>query len=163
MKYFNNPKTLEELKKQYKSLALKHHPDIGGDVETMKAINAEYDVIFARLKDIHQTADGKTHEAKTSSTETANEFKDIISRLIILEDVQIEICGSWLWLTGNTYQYKDTLKSLHFRYSKSKKAWYYHNDNYSKTSRKTFTLEQIRSLYGSEVITSKPLLRLEIV
>ncbi|MCL2095574.1 MAG: hypothetical protein FWH10_01570 [Oscillospiraceae bacterium] len=34
--YFSNPRTLEELKKQYRELAMKHHSDKGGDTETMK-------------------------------------------------------------------------------------------------------------------------------
>ena len=163
MKWFNNPATLEELKKQYKTLALKHHPDMGGTVKDMQEINAEYDSLFARLKNIHQTADGNTYETKTDSRETADEFREIITRLIILDGVQIEICGSWLWVTGNTYPHKDTLKSLKFRYSKSKCAWYYHNDGYRKNNGKTFTLEQIRSLYGSEVVNSKPTLKLQVV
>lgn len=163
MKWFNNPTTLEELKKQYKTLALKHHPDRGGNLKDMQDINAEYDTLFVRLKNIHQTADGNTYEAKTDSTETASDFKEIITRLIILEGIQIEICGSWLWVTGNTYQHKDVLKSLKFRYSKSKCAWYYHNDGYRKINGKTFTLEQIRSLYGSEVVNSKPTLKLQVV
>ncbi|MFR5556270.1 MAG: hypothetical protein ACLTKE_05090 [Coprococcus sp.] len=38
-KYFKNVKSFEELKKQYKELLKKHHPDNGGDVEAMKEIN----------------------------------------------------------------------------------------------------------------------------
>ena len=30
MKWFNNPVTLEELKSQYRNLAMSHHPDTGG-------------------------------------------------------------------------------------------------------------------------------------
>jgi len=29
IRYFNNPETLEDLKKQYRELAFKHHPDRG--------------------------------------------------------------------------------------------------------------------------------------
>lgn len=39
--YFENVKTLNDLKAEYRRLVLKHHPDVGGDVETMKAINIE--------------------------------------------------------------------------------------------------------------------------
>ena len=39
MTYFNNCKNREDLKNEYKLLAKRHHPDLGGDVETMKLVN----------------------------------------------------------------------------------------------------------------------------
>lgn len=163
MKWFNNPQTLEELKKQYKKLAIKHHPDRGGNTADMQQINNEYDKLFEKLKDIHTTADGKTYTAQQTTTETPEEFRNIIDVLIRLDGIKIEVIGSWLWVTGNTFIQRDTLKSMKFRFSKSKTAWYFHGNDYHKTSKKTFTLEQIRSLYGSEVVTGDPELKLQIV
>lgn len=40
-KYFNNPETLEVLRKQYKELLKKYHPDNDGSEEAMKAINSD--------------------------------------------------------------------------------------------------------------------------
>ena len=125
MKWFNNPSTLEELKQQYKKLALKHHPDLGGNTSDMQEINNEYDLLFARLKNTHATAEGKTYTASKETTETPDEFKNIINALINLDGINIELCGSWLWITGNTKEHKEVLKGLHFRWSKSKCAWYY--------------------------------------
>lgn len=45
MKYFASCRTLDELKKEYRRLAMLNHPDRGGDEETMKAINNEYDAV----------------------------------------------------------------------------------------------------------------------
>ena len=46
-KYFTpKPATLEDLKKLYRELAMKHHPDRGGDLEIMQTINNEYDILF---------------------------------------------------------------------------------------------------------------------
>ena len=42
MKFFNECKTLNEVKFLYRELAKKHHPDKGGELETMQAINNEY-------------------------------------------------------------------------------------------------------------------------
>lgn len=162
MKWFNPvPRTLEELKKQYRTLAMKHHPDCGGNTADMQSINAEYDILFEQLKTVHTTATGDTYTANTD--ETPEQFKNIINRLIVLEGISIEIIGSWVWVTGNTYQHKEVIKSLMFRWSNSKKAWYFHGDNYHKTSKKTFTLDEIRDLYGSQTITNKPQLKLTVV
>lgn len=164
MKWFNNPKSLEELKKDYKRLAMKHHPDVsGGNDADMKEINAEYDMLFVTLKNVHQNASGETYTTKTETAETPDEFKDIIDALIRLNGIKIEICGSWLWITGNTYPHRKALKELHFRFSKSKTAWYYHTADYKKTNNKTFTMEQIRDLYGSETVAAEPQLKLQIV
>lgn len=163
MKWFNNPQTLEELKKQYKQLAVKHHPDKGGNTANMQEINAEYDRLFEKLKNIRRTAEGKTYTTKTETRETANDFKEIISELIHLDGIIIEICGSWLWITGDTYSHREVLKHLKFRFSKSKKAWYYHTDEYRKSHGKVFTLDEIRDLYGSETIKTEPQLKLAII
>lgn len=150
MKWFTNPTTLEELKKEYKKLVFKHHPDRGGRTEDMQEINAEYDRLFARLKNVRKSANGETYTTKEETKETPEEFKTIIEKLIHLDGIEIEICGSWLWITGNTFPNRETLKELHFKYSKNKNAWYYHEEGYTKHSKKTFTLEQIRDLWGSE-------------
>lgn len=49
MKYFKNCNSIEEVKTQYKKLALENHPDRGGDTATMQAINAEYAFAIALL------------------------------------------------------------------------------------------------------------------
>lgn len=155
MKWFINPQTLEELKKQYKQLAMKHHPDLGGSDDEMKEINAEYDKLFERLKNVRQNASGETYFAKEETTETPEQFCEIVNRLITLEGIIIEVCGSWLWVSGNTKQYREALKELHFRWSKNKCAWYFHNEGYHKIGKKTFTMDEIRTMWGSETIEAK--------
>lgn len=163
MKWFDNPKTLEQLKKQYKRLAITNHPDRGGDTADMQEINAEYDRLFEILKNTHENADGKTYTSQTETTETANDFKGIIDKLIHFNGIHIEICGSWIWVTGCTIDYREELKQMHFRWSKSKVAWYYHHEDYRKSTKRTYTLDEIRDLYGSETIKTEPQLKLAIV
>ena len=149
-KYFNpTPETLEELKKQYRELAQKHHPDSGGDIEIMKVINCEYDLLFPKLKDIHQTKDGTTYTAKQSNTETANQFKDLISELMKMDDIIIEVIGCFVWVTGNTKPYKEKLKELKFKWHSKKFAWYSKPEDYKRRSRKDYDLDEIRSMYGT--------------
>lgn len=149
--FFENIKTLDELKKQYKKLCKQYHPDNGGDAETMKAVNAEYDTIFPRVKNIRETADGRTYTAETH--ETPEQFRDIINHIITLDNIVIEIIGVWVWVTGNTYAAKDTLKNAGFKWAHGKKAWYWHSpETGGKTSKKKLSLDDIRAFYGSETV-----------
>lgn len=65
---FKNVSSFEELKKQYKVLLKKNHPDNGGDVKIMQEINAEYDALFKIWKDRHETATGETVTETAEST-----------------------------------------------------------------------------------------------
>lgn len=50
MKWFTGVKTVEELRKKYRELLKRFHPDTpNGSVEATQEINREYDLVFARL------------------------------------------------------------------------------------------------------------------
>ena len=143
------PETLEELKGLYRKLAQEHHPDRGGDTAIMQAINAEYDDLFPRLKDIHKNKDGETYTAHKASTETAGQFKDLITELMRMEDIEIEVIGCFVWVTGETKPHREQLKTLCFKWHNKKTAWFLAPDGYRPRSRKEYDLEEIRHMYGS--------------
>ena len=143
------PETLEELKGMYRKLAMLHHPDRGGDTETMKTVNAEYDTLFPLLKNTRKTKDGETYTAQKESTETADQFKDLISELMKMDRIVIEIIGCFVWLTGETKPHREQLKALGFKWHRKKVAWYLAPDDYRPRSRKDYALDEIRSMYGS--------------
>ena len=97
MKYFNNITSLDELKKAYRRLAMKYHPDCGGSDEIMKQINAEHDALFETLKASHN----KTADEYHQTTETAEEFRDIVNALLKLDGLEIDPCIPADW-TGYT-------------------------------------------------------------
>ena len=67
MTYFRNVNTLEELRKQYKELLKKFHPDNpNGSTETTQKINQEYEKLFKLLKDRHDSKRTSNKEEKTS-------------------------------------------------------------------------------------------------
>lgn len=157
--YFENCKTLEELKAEYKKLALIHHPDRGGDTATMQAINAAFEQAHARLKDTHATKDGETYTKETN--EAPAEFMDIINELVKMDGVIIEVVGSFLWLSGNTKEHKEAIKALGFRWSKNKLMWYKAPSDYKKRSRETFTMDDIRGMFGSAVYSAPVMISAE--
>ena len=152
MKYFKDCKTLEELKKAYRKLAMKYHPDMGGDPEVMKAINNEYDELFPRLKDQHNASADEYHQ----TTETAAEFVEIINQLIKLQGIEIELCGSWLWIGGETRQHKEALKAAGCKWCSKKGLWSWHHPEpgQSKKRHKGNSMEYIRDHFGSQIIKS---------
>lgn len=152
--YFDHCQTLNDLKGAYKKLALKHHPDCGGDVRIMQDINAEYDRIFEVLKRQDNAQAKEEGQEWKVSTEESNEFKEIIEALIKISGIIIELCGSWLWISGNTYENKDALKAAGCAYSGSKKMWYWHHaEDSDYRSRGNTPIEDIRAKYGSELIS----------
>lgn len=68
MKKFKNVKSFEDLKQQYRELLKANHPDNGGDVETMKEINIQYDALFKIWKDRHEKETGEIVEETAEST-----------------------------------------------------------------------------------------------
>ena len=147
MKYFNNCHDLDELKREYRKLAFQYHPDRGGDLETMKAINNAYEEAQKRLKEAHNAAADEYHQ----TAETAAEFIEIIDRLIKLQGLTLELVGSWLWIGGNTRENKEELKAAGCRWSSSKKMWYWrHQEDGAHWSRGKKSMGEIRAKYGSQ-------------
>ena len=148
MKYFTNCKTLDELKREYRRLAQIHHPDCGGNTETMQRINADYTVMMEKLKAAHNANADEFHQV----TEAPEDFIEIISALLKLDGLEVELCGSWLWIGGNTKAHKDELKKAGCRWSNNKKLWYWHHAEEGHRWRKGgSTMGQIRTKYGSQV------------
>ena len=143
------PKTLEELKSLYRQLAFQHHPDRGGDVSDMQAVNNEYDELFTKLKDIHKNKDGTVFTSEKYNPETPNQFKDLIEELMKMNKITIEIIGCFVWVTGNTKPYNEKLKNLNFEWHRNKSAWFLKPETYRRKNRREYDLDEIRDMYGS--------------
>ncbi len=169
MTYFKDINTLEELRKQYKELLKKHHPDNGGNVADMQEINAEYDRLFKILKDRHESksADSKDGNAKTDFNNMKYDFsedaklREVLQQIITFDGINIEIVGCWIWVDGNTYEYKDTLKNIGFKWAREKKKWYFHTEAFRKRSHKKLSMEDIRNYYGSTEVETDGTKRLK--
>ena len=150
--YFEKCNDLNELKAAYKKLAVEHHPDMGGDVRVMQEINAEYDRIFQLLKAKQNTMandDPSGHVRKT--TETPGEFRAVVDALMRLGGIEIELCGAWLWISGDTYAHRDELKTCGCLWSHSKQRWYWrHAEDDCRWSQGKTSMGEIRAKYGSE-------------
>ena len=171
-KYFINVNTLKELRKQYRDLLKKYHPDnVDGSTETTQAINAEYDKLFKVLKDRHESKTA-TNNQGTDKADFDNmkydftedqKLREVLQQIITFEGINIEIVGCWIWVDGNTYQNKDSLKSIGFKWAREKKKWYFHTEAFRKKSHKKLSMDDIRNYYGSTDIETNGAKRLQVV
>lgn len=122
MKWFANVRTVEELRKQYRQLMKKHHPDVGGSTEDKAAEDKAIRAVLDALAGI---------------------------------DADVEIIRAWVWVTRNSFPYKELLKSLNFRYASRKRAWYFHDDEYHRRSKREVSLDEIREKYGSQKMNNR--------
>lgn len=149
--YFENCKTLDELKAEYRRLIKINHPDLGGSNEAMKAINDAHDKRFEELKKLHNA----THDEAHQTTETPEEFREIIEALLKLDGLEVELCGCWLWIGGNTREHKEALKAAGCHWCNTKKLWsWHHAEDGSHHYRGRRTIGEIRTKYGSQSFTA---------
>lgn len=146
--FFQDCKTLEEVKKLYRDLAKRFHPDKGGDLEQMKKLNTDYDFINAKIL----SSGCFTDEEREKEEELNEVYREKINVLSGFEGLNIELVGCWLWVTGNTFQAKGTLKENGFLWASKKFAWFFRTDENKCKSRSKLSLEEIRNKYGSTVI-----------
>ena len=150
MRYFQDCKTIEEVKATYKKLAKEHHPDCGGDTATMQAINTEYAFACAKiLKGENLTAEETDEQIRLSE-----EYRQVIEQIINLPGIIVEVVGNWIWVTGHTFPVKKYLKEAGLFFASKKVAWYYRAEEY-KTKGGKKTLDEIREKYGSETVNRR--------
>lgn len=80
MKYFQNITSLSDLKKQYRELVKNNHPDKGGDISVMQAINNEFEQLYNIWKDRKETADttgyANDYEGATAKQYTQHVYEE---------------------------------------------------------------------------------------
>lgn len=148
--FFNtaNITSLDELKKEYYRLAKLHHPDAGGSNEEMKQVNKEYEDLFKRLL----AGKNLTDQEQRIETEINDAYKQVIDQIIKIPGLVVEIIGLWIWVSGNTYPVREDLKKAGFLFASKKKMWFWRPPELKSSNFKEYSIEEIRSKYGSQVI-----------
>lgn len=156
MKWFKDCKTIEELNMEYRRLAKKYHPDlVGGDLKTMQEINAEHDEAAKRLEQGRRSECQENGSQREPDWFDYEAFRRAVMAAIIFDDVTVELCGSWLWVTGNTKPHREPLKAAGYRWSSNKSAWYWHSGEYRKWSKSNWCMNDIRAKFGSKQLVAK--------
>jgi curved DNA-binding protein CbpA len=144
----------ELLKKAYRTASKKYHPDVNPAGEEMqKLINAAFETLSALpfpIKNQAEKEDAPAADYAEQTNEALNKIKNLVGLVI-------EICGAWVWVSGNTKEHKDALKAAGFMFSGPKKIWYFRPPEQKRRhyNGNTATIEEIRAKYGSQNVKPK--------
>lgn len=137
---------LDSLKKQYYKLAKKYHPDTGGTTAQFQALESEYNKLFNKIL----SGSSFTEEQKKNEIELDENLNKALLQVITLPNIEIELIGKWLWISGLTFPIRTELKSAGFVWAPVKKMWYY--AGVESAGRGKQSIDEIRAKYGTEKI-----------
>lgn len=133
------------IKAAYRKACTKYHPDRNpAGLEMMKAVNVAYNF----LHDLGYNGQEMPidEEVNCDFGETLNAA---INAVIGLTDIVIEVCGAWVWLTGDTKAHKAAIKAAGYWWACKKSAWYFRPPDHKSRNKGDWDLEKIRDTYGS--------------
>ena len=169
-RYFKNVESLEQLRKQYRDLLKKYHPDnVNGSTEACQEINTEYDQLFKILKDKHESrsandnSDTKTSDYNQNMYDWENDraLREVLQKIVNFDGIEIDLVGYFIWVDGNTYSHKEALKEIGFRWSKQRRKWYWHDGEYRRYGNKKLSFADIQNRYGSTKVHTEATVLLE--
>jgi hypothetical protein len=147
--------TLEMIKMCYRRACSMFHPDRNpAGLEMMKLVNAAYESL---QNYVSQPEDGRDYMKEQNYGDDINDALNAIINL----GLHIEVCGSWLWVSGDTRTHKETLKAAGFKWAPKKAMWHFRPDDYKSFSRGKYSMDEIRAIHGSQVIKAKSYTQIE--
>lgn len=142
-RFFDSLSTVEAIKSEYRQLAKQHHPDLGGNAETMKELNCQY---HEALK----ACDGQLRDKHTYKYREAveHEVMNKLLELLKLRGLKIALIGYWIWVTGDTKPNKEALKAAGLFWHRERKCWYYKPQDWKSSYRSKESLNELAKKYG---------------
>jgi curved DNA-binding protein CbpA len=137
----------EQIKLAYKKACSKFHPDRNpAGLEIMKMVNVAYEVL--------KSYDGKA-TVTSESAQYGDEVAEALNAISVL-GLFIEICGAWVWVSGNTKDHKEALKAAGYKWAAKKLCWYFKPSDAGRSrSFGQFSMESIRAKYGSVAVNKR--------
>lgn len=135
--YFQNCDTLEKIKAEYRRLALLHHPDRGGNHNVMVEINRTYETALQSLnkRDTNKTSNFGDYNFTRQQFDAfmwAKEFFKYCGDIQVIPDYS----DAQIYISGNTYPYKEYLKKQGFWWQPADRAWRFVRKTAAPTGKK---------------------------
>ncbi len=139
------------IKEAYRKAAKKFHPDINpAGEQMMKLINEAKHSLLSEILPIEWDSEKSTFQ------DYGHEINEALNKIIDIQGIAIEVCGAWVWVSGNTKEHWPKFKEAGFFYAPVKKQVYFRPKGFKSRSRgKTLSMDEIRNKYGSQGIKTK--------
>ena len=117
--------------------------------------------MFKGLKDRHDSKTADEQDSKSSYDDMKWDFaedeklREILQKIISFVGINIEIIGAWIWVSGNTFQYKEYLNDIGFKWASKQKVWYFHTEAFRKKSYKVLSMKKKRDCFGSTEVETE--------
>lgn len=149
----NGTASSDDIKLAYRKACALYHPDRNpAGLEMMKLVNAAYAALDGYIAD------------SVKSSEASEDYGDEINtalNAIINLGLNIEICGAWLWVSGDTKPHKEALKAAGFKWAAKKAMWNFRPAEWKSFNRGAWSMDKIRATHGSTTIRGKSYQQLE--
>lgn len=146
--------TNESVTHAYRRAAAKYHPDRNaGGLQMMQNVNEARDCLVELLL-AGERMTGSDYMRADQASDLGDELMAALNAVCGLSGVDVELCGAWIWLSGNTREHKDAIKAAGFWWSSPKSMWYFRPADYKSYNRKSTEMDTIRTKYGSQAYKS---------
>jgi hypothetical protein len=94
-----------------------------------------------------------TSQPQKSADAPVRRSYDEIQAWLIDQKIPAEKIGKWYWVSSAAVNgRKDEMKRLGFRFSESKRLWYWRSDEDKSSNPNPLRIEMIRQKYGSQAV-----------
>ena len=84
---------------------------------------------------------------KPITREHLEAMKEAITKISHL-GLTIEVCGSWVWVSGDTKPHKEALKEAGFKWAPKKSMWHFRPTDHKSYSRGKWSINEIKEKHG---------------
>jgi len=142
--------TLKQCKNAYQRMMMKYHPDRNpAELEMAKALNAAWECLqhLDWTRPVSNEYGDDIHYAEALSA--------FINAMLNLSGITIEVCGSWVWVSGNTKPHKDNIKAAGGKWAPKKQEWYFRPKEWKSSNHSKWDMSKIRASFGSSVVNPR--------